>query len=115
MCFGQNVTDRKFVFLEQNCSHERFEKYSLLLFVCGYLIYLEYGRSTSYHIRCVQFAGVAILGVLDENTFYLNGNINTQNVRSWSDKNPHIFREKHTAKVSSKSKFLGRYSGKSHT
>lgn len=32
----------------------------------------------------------------DESTFCLNGNVNTQNVRYWSDTNPHIFREKHT-------------------
>ena len=32
----------------------------------------------------------------DESTFYLNGNVNTQNVRYWSDANPHLFRETHT-------------------
>lgn len=32
----------------------------------------------------------------DESTFFLNGNVNTQNVRYWSDINPHMFREKHT-------------------
>ncbi|KAG5889937.1 hypothetical protein JTB14_028946 [Gonioctena quinquepunctata] len=32
----------------------------------------------------------------DESTFYLNGNVNKQNVRYWSDANPHLFRETHT-------------------
>lgn len=32
----------------------------------------------------------------DECTFFLNGNVNKQNVRYWSDTNPHIFREGHT-------------------
>lgn len=32
----------------------------------------------------------------DECTFFLNGNVNRQNVRYWSDENPHIFRENHT-------------------
>lgn len=32
----------------------------------------------------------------DECTFYLNGNVNKQNCRYWSDENPHIFREGHT-------------------
>ena len=32
----------------------------------------------------------------DESTFFLNGKVNRQNVRYWSDVNPHIFREGHT-------------------
>lgn len=32
----------------------------------------------------------------DECTFFLNGKVNKQNVRYWSDTNPHIFREGHT-------------------
>lgn len=32
----------------------------------------------------------------DESTFYLNGNVNTQNYRYWSDTNPHWIREGHT-------------------
>lgn len=32
----------------------------------------------------------------DECTFYLNGHVNKQNCRYWSDENPHIFREGHT-------------------
>lgn len=32
----------------------------------------------------------------DESTFYLNGRVNTQNCRYWSDENPHVFREGHT-------------------
>lgn len=32
----------------------------------------------------------------DECSFFLNGNVNKQNCRYWSDENPHIFREGHT-------------------
>lgn len=32
----------------------------------------------------------------DECTFYLNGHVNKQNCRYWSDDNPHVFREGHT-------------------
>lgn len=32
----------------------------------------------------------------DESTFFVNGNVNTQNCRYWSDENPHFFREGHT-------------------
>lgn len=32
----------------------------------------------------------------DECTFFLNGHVHRQNVRYWSDVNPHVFRETHT-------------------
>jgi hypothetical protein len=32
----------------------------------------------------------------DESTFFLNGEVNTQNVRYWCDENPHVVRESHT-------------------
>lgn len=32
----------------------------------------------------------------DEAAFFLNGNMNKQQTRYWSDANPHVFREVHT-------------------
>ena len=43
----------------------------------------------------------------DEATFFINGCVNKQNCRYWSDENPHVFKEGNTQKINVWAGILG--------